>query len=166
MFKYRGLPEVNHTGATAGYRSVLLRYPRQHVSIAVLCNAGDASPIEYAHAIADSYLRDQLGPVEKPPAVPPPPKSDVHYDAAQLSALAGRYHSEEIETDYVVALDRQTLVLKRRPAAASALDPIGPDTFYSVPLGTITFHRDNSGRVIDLGVRQGRVWDLRFQRVP
>jgi CubicO group peptidase (beta-lactamase class C family) len=165
MLRYRGLPEVNHTGATAGYRSVLLRYPRQHVSIAVLCNAGDASPLEYAHAIADSYLRDQLGPVEKPPAAQSPPKSNVHYDAAHLSAFAGRYHSEEIETDYVVAVEDQALVLKRRPATTSALEPIGPDSFYSAPLGTITFHRDGGGQVIDLGVREGRVWDLRFRRV-
>lgn len=66
----------------------------------------------------------------------------------------------------MVAIEKQALVLKRRPAATSALEPVAQDTFYSVPPGTVTFHRDGSGRVIYLGVKEGRVRDLRFQRVP
>ena len=39
---YKGLPEVSHSGSTAGYRAFLTRFPKQHVSVAVLCNAGTA----------------------------------------------------------------------------------------------------------------------------
>jgi CubicO group peptidase (beta-lactamase class C family) len=38
LVRYRGLPEVSHTGSTAGYRAFLARYPEQRVGVAVLCN--------------------------------------------------------------------------------------------------------------------------------
>jgi len=39
---YRGVQRVHHSGGWAGYRSLLVRFPAQHVSIAVLCNRGEA----------------------------------------------------------------------------------------------------------------------------
>jgi CubicO group peptidase (beta-lactamase class C family) len=54
--QYKGLLEVGHSGATAGYRAYLARYPERHVSVAVLCNAGNAAADRYAHAVADIYL--------------------------------------------------------------------------------------------------------------
>ena len=41
---YRGQPYVAHSGATAGYRANTVRYPQAGVSVAVLCNAGNADP--------------------------------------------------------------------------------------------------------------------------
>jgi hypothetical protein len=56
---YRGVPEVSHGGATAGYRSFLARYPsQQDLSIAVMCNAGNANAAAYTHAIADSLIAE------------------------------------------------------------------------------------------------------------
>jgi CubicO group peptidase (beta-lactamase class C family) len=53
---YRGFAEVSHSGATGGYRAWLGRYPDQHLSIALLCNAADAGTAALAHAVADRYL--------------------------------------------------------------------------------------------------------------
>jgi CubicO group peptidase (beta-lactamase class C family) len=55
---YRGVPEVSHTGATAGYRAFLARYPSQHLSVAVLCNAANANP-SIGQRIADIFLAGQ-----------------------------------------------------------------------------------------------------------
>jgi hypothetical protein len=57
---FMGVPEVGHSGSTAGYRAYLARFPRQHVSVVVLCNvsAGDAD--RYAHLVAALYLRDAI----------------------------------------------------------------------------------------------------------
>jgi CubicO group peptidase (beta-lactamase class C family) len=54
--QYRGFSEVSHSGATAGYRAWLGRYPDQRLSIALLCNAADALTTSLAHEIADHYL--------------------------------------------------------------------------------------------------------------
>jgi hypothetical protein len=62
-----GFAEISHSGATAGYRAWLGRFPAQGLSIALLCNAGDASPA-LAYAVADLFL-----PASAPTSTPPTP---------------------------------------------------------------------------------------------
>ena len=58
--EYKGLREVRHSGTTASYRAFLARFPDQHVSVAVLCNAGDSTPRQTLHQVADLYLGDAI----------------------------------------------------------------------------------------------------------
>ncbi len=60
--RFMGVSEIGHSGSTAGYRAYLARYPKQHLSVAVLCNvsAGDAD--RYAHQMAALYLGNALTP--------------------------------------------------------------------------------------------------------
>lgn len=78
---YHGVPEISHDGATAGYRAWLGRYPDQHVSMAILCNADDAIPSHYAHALADAYVS----------GAKPEPST---FTSAPPASLAGVYASE------------------------------------------------------------------------
>ncbi len=59
---YRGLPVVRHGGAWAGYRAELLRFPRQHTSVAVLCNVAQSNPSALADRVADVVLAPVLAP--------------------------------------------------------------------------------------------------------
>jgi CubicO group peptidase (beta-lactamase class C family) len=59
---YKGLKIVEHSGADAGYRSHLIRFPDQRFSVACLCNLGSSSPGVFARKVADIYLADQLKP--------------------------------------------------------------------------------------------------------
>ena len=54
--RYKGLQEFRHSGSTGSYRTFLSRFPEPHVSLAVLCNAGDSTPRQTLHAVADLYL--------------------------------------------------------------------------------------------------------------
>lgn len=58
--KYKGLKTVSHSGGDAGYRSFLLRFPGQQLSIAVLSNAGSFNPAKLAYGIAEIYLKGSL----------------------------------------------------------------------------------------------------------
>ena len=165
---YRGVREVSHSGATAGYRAFLTRYPDRHVSVAVLCNAAGANPTQYAHAVADAYLGSALLP-----ASPPPPAGRgsatapaFRPDPADLRAYAGQYTSDEAETILTVAADGADMVVRRRPDAVLRMRPIDKDVFAVPTLGTVTFRRAADGRVTELSVKLDRVWDLRFQRLP
>src|SRR5262249_58374290 len=51
--------EVYHSGSTAGYNAFLTRFPDQHLSVAVLCNATSGQATQYAHAVADLYLGER-----------------------------------------------------------------------------------------------------------
>ena len=80
---YKGLREVDHGGATAGYRAFLTRFPDQRLSVAVLCNTTGALAAQYAYSVADAYLADHLKPASSPPSV----------TAAQRNEAAGMYRS-------------------------------------------------------------------------
>jgi CubicO group peptidase (beta-lactamase class C family) len=174
---YRGVREVSHSGSTAGYSAFLTRFPDQHVSVAVLCNAAGASATQYAHAVAEIYLGSALA------AAPPgaagagaggrgrgrggaAPASAFRPASADLASYAGRYTSDEAETVLTVAVEGSDLVVKRRPDTTLRARAVERDVFAVPTLGTVTFRRGSSGGVTELSVKLDRVWDLRFQRTP
>lgn len=63
---YKGFKQVAHGGATAGYRTVLARYPDQKLSIAILCNGTEPNANELGYSISDEIL----GPFPTPAATP------------------------------------------------------------------------------------------------
>lgn len=69
LFKltHNGLPEIGHPGATGGYRAWLGRYPAQRLSVALLCNAGDADTTALARRVADIFLPAYRAPVYAQP---------------------------------------------------------------------------------------------------
>jgi hypothetical protein len=54
--EYRGLDTVDHSGADAGYRADMTRFPEQHFSAAVLCNSADTSSASLVRKVADVHL--------------------------------------------------------------------------------------------------------------
>lgn len=162
--RYKGVREVGHSGSTAGYRAHLVRYPDQHVSVAVLCNASSGAATQYAHAVADLYLGSAIHSASTEPrgqrAAPP---QTFRPTAAQLGAFAGTYTSDEAETVFTVRVDGESLVLERRPDSRIPLRPTVEDSFAAGNLGTIRFHR-RAGEVNELSVSQDRVFDLRFSK--
>jgi CubicO group peptidase (beta-lactamase class C family) len=85
---YRGVPEISHTGATGGYRAFLARYPRQKLSVALLCNVGNANPGGLGHRIADVFLGNDAQPATQAGANP------VQLTNAQLERFAGVWRNE------------------------------------------------------------------------
>jgi CubicO group peptidase (beta-lactamase class C family) len=76
---YHGKREITHSGATAGYRSSLIRLPDDDLSIAVLCNRGDANAGSLAHKVADVFL----------PAAPEPARAAA--EETNIDRFAGLY---------------------------------------------------------------------------
>lgn len=242
---YNGLREVYHAGATAGYRAFLARYPDQRLSVALLCNVGNANPGGLGRQIADVFLprraaRAQQAQAPKRVTVPAAelnakaglyrevrtgeatrltlengtlrvgnaelipigraefqqgtsgrrflferiaagreraraisadgdttlyePVPEFAPTAEDLAAYVGEYHSPEAEAMLNVVVDEGRLVIRRRPDTRMRLTPLYPDAFDG-QLGLIRFLRDPSGRVTELSIRQGRVYDLRFTRL-
>ena len=82
---WRGVPEVAHSGATAGYRAFVSRYPAQGVAVAVLCNDASAGAPGLAHAVAEVALGDALAPRPADGVAPAP------VSGAAAARLAGRW---------------------------------------------------------------------------
>jgi CubicO group peptidase (beta-lactamase class C family) len=84
--------------------------------------------------------------------------------AVELAAYVGTYHSDDAETTLLLRAEDGRLVAYRRAGARFELTPVYQDVFRS-GLGLVRFHRDETGRIAELGLRQQRVHDLRFQRI-
>ena len=176
---FQGVPEISHSGSTAGYRAQLSRYPDQHVSVAVLCNVSSGNATQAAESVASLYLEG---------AITPPPAqaagggrgaaaaggrggggrgggaaATFTPDPKDLASYVGRYYSDEAEVLYEVALDNGALVIKRRPDAVMPLRATARDEFSS-SAGTIRFVRNSAGAVTEISVRASRVFDMRFAR--
>jgi hypothetical protein len=93
---YRGVPEVSHSGSTAGYSTYLARWPDHGLSVAVMCNAAGAPAGRYAHELADRLITDF------PPA---PPLDTTRVDAAQFARLAGIYRNQRTHAALVLGAD-------------------------------------------------------------
>jgi hypothetical protein len=61
--RYKGLKDVSHGGATAGYQTFMSRYPDNKVSIAVMCNGTSPS----AGGIAAGITDEIFGPFPETP---------------------------------------------------------------------------------------------------
>ncbi|WP_420636050.1 serine hydrolase domain-containing protein [Candidatus Palauibacter sp.] len=93
------------------------------------------------------------------------PVGEFSPTAADLADYAGAYRSDEAEVTYWVEVEDGSLVLKDRYGDGETLDPVYPDAFTRGGT-TYIFHRGDGGRVTEASLSQGRVWDLRLDRVP
>lgn len=141
--EYKGVREVGHGGATAGYRAYLARYPDQHLSVAVLCNAASANTAEYARQVADLYLGDAVGGA---PAATPATLPD-----AELAGIAGLYrHTITGETLTATAAAGRLQVQPGGQVIA-----VAPGRFVD-PLGTVTIDVEGRGQRLHVSHDNGR----------
>ena len=162
---YKGVPEVSHSGSTAGYRAHLTRFPEQRLSVAVLCNSSSGNATQYAMTVAEMYLGDAIKAMTATAPTRPSTAAAAYTPTpADLSAYAGRYYSDEAEVVYEVTVDGDTVAVKRRPDTVARLRPVARDEFDS-PAGRLKFIRDTAGRVNEISLRGSRVFDLRFRRI-
>ena len=87
------------------------------------------------------------------------------FGSTELSAFEGEYRSEDAETTYRVTATERGLELWQRPNNTFDMSPVYDDGFRSGGR-IVRFLRDGAGRVTELSLSIGRVYDMRFQRLP
>lgn len=86
---YKGLKTIAHSGADAGYRSVIVRFPQQRFAVIILSNLGSFNPMGMAQKVADIYLAQQF-PEEKRLGSPAP-RPSVSVDTTLLRSYTGMF---------------------------------------------------------------------------
>ena len=161
---HKGLPEIAHSGSTAGYRAHLTRFPKQQVSVAVLCNVSSGNATQYAMSVADLYLAGSITEPTTTTERPTRPQQTYDADPKDFAAYVGKYYSDEAEVMFEVAIQDAALVLKRRPDTTMRLRATAKDEF-AAQGGSIKFIRTGTGPAQEISYRGSRVFDLRFKRV-
>lgn len=166
---YRSAATIEHDGGWAGYRSVLIRFPAQQTTIAVLCNTPVRAPREIAYDIADALFGATLPP-RKPPrseeSAQPTASPPYRPPAAALASAAGRYLGRELNRVW-------TLEVRAGQLVAHTTDVEVPLTAVAPGRFTGAFRLDVD-RVLELAIEvvpgglvvgAGAVTGLRFDRI-
>ena len=136
---YRGVRQISHSGATAGYRANLVSYPDSRTTIAVLCNNATANTGAHVTAVADVVLASDLKPVPARPELKAAANMDV-------SRYAGMYRQPT--TDEVFRIEARD---GRLVAGGLELIPIGADTFFDPRANANVIARKDTLRIIPQG---------------
>lgn len=164
---YRGLARVQHGGAWAGFRAMLMRYPSLRLSMLIACNVADANTMGLATGVSDALL-PAAALAAKPNAgadfgsrVDREPRTYA-VDAAKLADYAGTYASDEAGAEWTMVVREGKLVLSPKRGPEMPLRPVAADEFGGP--GRVRFERDASGRVVALTVTTRGAEALRFTR--
>lgn len=160
---YAGMAEISHTGATAGYRAFLGRYPESGWAIAVLCNAADAPPGPLGHAVLDAVMNRNPRPATA--AAPSATLSIAAGPGAPLGQFVGRYVSLEADVTLEARVEDGRLVLAGAPSRRMTLTAGGADRF-TAGGNAITFTRNAAGVVDGMLFSVDRARNVRFVRAP
>jgi CubicO group peptidase (beta-lactamase class C family) len=159
---YRGVARVHHSGAWAGYRALLMRFPTQQLSIAILCNRADVSP-KLAESVADIVLGAtfQAAEQQQQEAKGPAPVTPRPLEAAtgDLGRYVGLYYGGNMQNVVHIRQQNGKLELGLRGRTLS-LRPVGGERYEveGTPLA-ITFEGEQL-TLLRRGESQGA-----FQRV-
>ncbi len=123
---YRGLNVVDHSGADAGYRSDMLRFPQEHFTVSVLCNVSTGNPTGQAHRVADIYLADKLMKPEAALSMPKP----VQLNELQLRSHTGAFiNSDGNDILKVIFNDGRLEIASEGEEPPRIFTPIGENSF-------------------------------------
>lgn len=166
VLDYRGLPIVEHTGSTGGYRTDITRFPAQHTTIATMCNVSTANSAGLAHSVADVVLAGSFpksaAPAQRTAATASqqadtPPPTD-----AERGGYVGRYYSDELDAFYEIAEQGSALMLKRARSAPDTLRSVGRE---GLRAGSITLKFAAGRPTPSFTIDAGRARGIEFTRV-
>jgi CubicO group peptidase (beta-lactamase class C family) len=136
-----GRPAISHAGSTAGYRAWLGRFPHDHLSVALLCNAGSLNTEELGPAVAARFL---------PAPAPPAPRSR---GPGVPVGVVGMYRNAAV--DGAVRLTEADGWLR---IGEGRFAMIGTDTFATGEGRRATIQRNGAGAIVAIDVtRAGNV---------
>lgn len=163
---HRGQREVQHSGATGGYRTFLARYPDANLSIAVLCNVANANPVALGRQVAGVLLRlpEQAAQAQQGggPGQGRPAAAGEGRITTALATFAGSYYSDELDATYLVTVQDTALAIQVRGGPKMTLTRSADDTFVRRGAGSLRFTKGRNGRIDGFVMSAGRVQNLKF----
>lgn len=151
--RYRGLKAVTHGGSWAGFRTYLMRFPEQHVSVTVLSNFAGFNPTFTARSVADIYLGDLMSGNAQRLGREPVEREEVAVDPAMLDDYVGTY---QLGPGWLLTITREDDRLMAQATAEDkfGMTPLSDTTFFVSDYGAaVVFQRDSSGAVSTIAYR-------------
>ncbi len=168
VLEYRGLPMVEHTGTTGGYRTAITRFPAQHTSVATMCNVSTANSSALTRGVADivlatAFTKAPAANVRAAGAATQPVSAPLVLGDAEQTSFVGRFYSDELDATYEISKGANGLSLKRARTPAEPLRVVDKNTLRAGGL-TLHFAPDRPSSPA-FTVDAGRARGIEFTRV-
>jgi CubicO group peptidase (beta-lactamase class C family) len=109
---FNGVPEITHSGSTAGYRAWIGRFPSQGVGVAVLCNVASANATQLARDAAAQVLTFK----------PTPPVKPSNATADEAVQLPGLYIDERTGSSSLISVSKGVVKISGTAPGARETD--------------------------------------------
>ena len=106
---YNGNQSIAHDGATAGYRAYLVRFPDPGYSVALLCNAGNANPVQLGDAVTAVLLGPEKLPARTSDSV------GITLAEEKIRPLVGQYRNVRTDEPFDFAIENSRLRIMGGP---------------------------------------------------
>lgn len=145
--QYKGLNQIQHGGADAGYRNYLGRFPDQDFAVIVFSNYAFSNPGGLALETADIFLEEEF--IEESTAQAEEELVYVDLANEELNAFTGMYWNEAGLYSREILLRNDTLRYVRGEGNETKLVPTGSNTFSMLDEGPglrVKFEGENMGQ--------------------
>ncbi|MBX2875507.1 MAG: beta-lactamase family protein [Saprospiraceae bacterium] len=154
--KYKGLNEIQHGGADAGYRTYLTRFPDENFSVVVFSNSAQFNSGRMAHQVVDIYLKDKIkeAPKKEEPKEEKPTE-EVEIAPQTLATYVGKY---ELQPGFIIAVQEKEEGLEALATGQAPvnLEPISLTKFQVVGVeATLEFVPNDEEKVQVVKLTQG-----------
>lgn len=121
-----GFQEINHSGATAGYRAWLAYYPQKKLSVVLLSNDASFNSVQTGRSIARIFLGS---PEQVTPQ--PEPQHYISLTATEMKTWVGSYFNENLSDVFQIKINsKNELVIDDHPVKAIHKDTLYLDGFW------------------------------------
>ena len=153
--EFRDLPVIEHGGATAGYRALLIRFPKNDLIISVVSNAAvlRGSTIQ---RVFEVFLENELAPATTDP-------DEKEVDAEVVERLAGTYRDELRGTLLEVTVDKDNST--RLSISGNPFVAVGDRLFESNEREAIQFDAEDGQTTIRAVITKPNGNQVRLQRM-
>ena len=170
VIPYKGVKRVFHSGAQAGFKSALVRFPEHKLTVIVLANSRGIDETELANKVADIYLADYIDENAGDAAPEHAPREEFEplpLTEDQLLEYVGEYQSEEVDVKCVFVVEEGKLIARHKKHGDNVFIAKDRDIFENNGwwIDQVQFIRDNSGQIIRCLVSSGRVKNVKFNKV-
>jgi hypothetical protein len=146
--EYRKARMIEHGGADAGYRSVLIWFPDQHLGVALLSNFAAMEVGRLGRLVSEMYLYPALAPLPEPKKRTPVEQPNFTVKPELLERYAGQYQGQ---SGRVITISYTNGELKGDVVAGRlrALMPVTTNEFILAESGErLTFELPETGKAL------------------
>ncbi len=158
---YNCYKEIAHSGSTGGYRAWLAWYPEKRLSVVLLSNYAQFSPVTVGRAIAAIFLGQDSSKVPGPSIE----QAESKEYPVKASDYTGIYHSSEVGVTYTLRENQGKVEVFRKAGDSFVLNYNSSDNFTTTGNGTFSFIRGRKGKVTGFKVSVTRASDVPFVKI-